>query len=553
MKQNFIPTSRDFWFLPLGGANEIGMNFNAFGHNGQWVLVDLGITFHDRLGIDIVTPDPSFFIDHADRIEGLVLTHAHEDHVGAIPYLWPYLKCPIYATPFTLRIVRQKIKEYAWKNDVPLIEIPLSSTFNVGHFEIEYITLTHSIPEPNALRITTPLGTVLHSGDWKIDPTPLIGEPTHINRLQEIGNAGVCALICDSTNVFNEGESGSEGDVRREIQNVIGEYPHKRITVACFASNVARVETIIKAAHHHGRGVALIGRSLHRMVAAAKETGYLSDLPTLLSEKEALERPIGSVLFLVTGSQGEMRSALARIAAGQYPTIKLTEKDVVFFSSRMIPGNEKNIVLMKNRLIHRGVKIVTSDERAIHVSGHPARDELRRMYEWIKPQAVIPVHGDAHHLAEHADFAKKCGIKDVVVPYNGSLIALETKPVRMVNTVHVGRWVHDGNRMIDFGSIVIKERHKMSSEGLVVMTFFVDGRGQWLKPPSVTIKGLCDNDVEYDALKVSLLARARETLMEAFSSDDERCDVLRYVIRKGVQEYFNKKPIVDIHVMQVHR
>ena len=410
-----LPTKNDFWFLPLGGANEIGMNLNVFGYNKQWLIVDLGITFHDRLGVEVIAPDPSFLLPYKENIVGLVVTHAHEDHVGAIPYLWPYLRCPIYATPFTMRIIRQKIADKPWKHEVPLIEIPLSGTFNVGDFEVEYITLTHSILEPNALRIQTPLGTVLHSGDWKIDPDPMIGEPTNINRLIEIGDKGVDALICDSTNVFNHGVAGSEKDVRDELMKLMARFPENRLTVACFASNVARVETVAKVAAALGRRVALVGRSLHRMTQAAKDTGYLKDLPAFISDTEAVKLPDDKVCFIATGSQGEYRAALARIATDGHPIVKYTENDVILFSSRMIPGNEKNISLMQNNLIHKGARVITASDEDIHVSGHPARDELRQMYEWVRPTVLIPVHGDARHLDEHARFGLECGIETVVV------------------------------------------------------------------------------------------------------------------------------------------
>lgn len=544
-----LPTKNDFWFLPLGGSNEIGMNLNLYGYNNQWLIVDLGITFHDRLGVDVITPDPSFLIKHKDHIAGLVLTHAHEDHVGAVPYLWPYLRCPIYATPFTMRIVRQKIADKPWKYDVELIEIPLSGAFKVGGFDLEYVTLTHSILEPNALKIETPHGVVLHTGDWKIDPDPMVGDVTDAERLTEIGDKGVLALVCDSTNVFNDGVAGSEKEVREELLKVMGNFSENRVTVACFASNVARLETVAKVAAAHGRQVALVGRSLHRMVAAAKDTGYLQDLAPFISDIDAMKLPDHQVCFIATGSQGEARAALARIAGDQHPVVKYNENDVVLFSSRMIPGNEKNISALQNRLIHNGVQVVTSSEEDIHVSGHPARDELRQMYTWIRPEVLIPVHGEARHLDEHAKFAIECGIETAVMPENGSLIQLKKNDTCEIGLVPTGRWTFDGNRMIDMKSVVLKDRQKMSTEGLIVATIVIDGVGQILQTPQLTFKGLCDSDAETDALEREIYLSLRETLERGYKSKDERIETLKAVIRKAAHRYLMKKPVVDVHII----
>ena len=544
-----LPTKNDFWFLPLGGAKEIGMNLNVFGYNKQWLIVDLGITFHDRLGVEVIAPDPSFLLPYKENIVGLVVTHAHEDHVGAIPYLWPYLRCPIYATPFTMRIIRQKIADKLWKHEVPLIEIPLSGTFNVGDFDVEYITLTHSILEPNALRIQTPLGTVLHSGDWKIDPDPMIGEPTNINRLIEIGNKGVDALICDSTNVFNHGVAGSEKDVRDELMKLMARFPENRLTVACFASNVARVETVAKVAAALGRRVALVGRSLHRMTQAAKDTGYLKDLPAFISDTEAVKLPDDKVCFIATGSQGEYRAALARIATDGHPIVKYTENDVILFSSRMIPGNEKNISLMQNNLIHKGARVITASDENIHVSGHPARDELRQMYEWVRPTVLIPVHGDARHLDEHARFGLECGIETVVVPENGSLIQINKEDTCEIDLLPSGRWAFDGKRMIGMNSQILKDRQKLSTEGLIVATLVIDENGILMQSPQLTIKGLCDTDAEHDELSSEIYLALAHSLESAYGSPEQRIEKLQAIIRKAAHRCLDKKPVVDVHLI----
>jgi ribonuclease J len=544
-----VPGAKDFWFLPLGGANEIGMNLNVFGHNQKWLIVDLGITFSDRLGVEVVAPDPSFLIANRESIAGLVVTHAHEDHVGGIPYLWPYLRCPVYATPFTMNIIRQKIADKPWKHEVPLVEIPMSGTFKVADFDLEFITLTHSILEPNAVRIETPLGVVLHSGDWKIDPDPMVGDATDVNRLKEIGDKGVRALICDSTNVFNDGSAGSEKAVRAEMLKLMAQFPDNRLTVACFASNIARVETVVKCAAQMGRKVALVGRSLHRMVQAAKDTGYLKDMPTLIGDIEAMKLPAHKVCFLTTGSQGESRAALSRIASGSHPIVEFGENDVVFFSSRMIPGNEKNISAMQNSLIHQGVQIITASEADIHVSGHPARDELRQMYEWVRPEVLIPVHGDARHLDEHAKFGIDCGIDTIVVPENGSLIQLNKDDVNEIELLPSGRWVYEGKRMINQNSTVLRERSKLSTDGIIVATLVVDAYGQFLQPPKLSIRGLCDTRKEEDDLTQEIYMALRDALEGEYKSETAKREALEAIIRKTTNRMLAKKPTVDVHVI----
>ncbi len=544
-----LPTKNDLWFLPLGGAGEIGMNLNLFGHDSQWLMVDLGITFGDRLGIEIISPDPTFILPYQKNLKGLVLTHAHEDHVGALPYLWPYLRCPVYATPFTAAIVRQKIADKPWRKELQLIEVPLSGKIDIGVFNIEFITLTHSIPEPNALAIKTPLGTIVHTGDWKIDPMPLIGDVTNESRLMELGKEGVLAMVCDSTNVFTEGVSGSEQAVRDELIKQIAKYPNDRVTIACFASNVARIETAALAAKHHGRKVALIGRSLHRMVQAAEYAGYLKNVPAFISDEEAMKLPPEKVLFIMTGSQGEPRSALARIAANQHPVVRMDSDDVVFFSSRIIPGNEKGIGLLQNNLVKGGAQVITANEEDIHVSGHPARDELKKMYKWVRPRIAIPVHGEARHLLEHARLAKSQGIKEVVIPENGSLIQIEASHSRIIDNVQSGRWALDGNRMIPVISPVLKDRNKISLQGIIIASLMADKFGQLLKDPSFTILGVTEPGKETEMLTNDLLRVISNTLLSDFKNNEARLEALRLIIRQTVNQRFGKKPIVEVHLV----
>jgi ribonuclease J len=419
----------DLWFLPLGGTGEIGMNLNLYGHDGAWLMVDLGITFADeRLsGVDLIMPDPAFIEDQRDRLAGLVLTHAHEDHIGAVPYLWPRLRCPIYATPFTAGVLRRKLRENGFAEDAEITEVPLSGRFAVGPFDLELITLTHSIPEPNAVVIRTSAGTVLHTGDWKLDPEPLVGDDYDEAALRRLAEEGVLAMVCDSTNALVEGESGSEGALRDSLTELVGGF-EARVVVACFATNVARLETAMRVAETHGRRVALVGRSLHRIYQAARDCGYLADLPPLLSDRDVAYLPRDEVLLLCTGSQGEPRSALVRIVRDDHPEVGLEPGDAVVFSSRVIPGNEKAISALQNELVRKGIEVVTDREHFTHVSGHPARDELAQMYQWVRPQVAIPVHGEARHLSAHAELARDCQVPQALVAENGDLRAGAGRP-----------------------------------------------------------------------------------------------------------------------------
>src|SRR3954447_22484062 len=379
LQQGFSERDPDaLYFLPLGGSGEIGMNLNLYGHDGKWLIVDCGVTFGEeehQPGVDVIMADPAFMVERRDRLLGIFATHGHEDHIGAIPYLWPQLQCPVWATPFTASLLRAKLIEAGLAERVPINIVPMSGRFDIGPFDLELITLTHSIPEPNAVVVRTRVGTVLHTGDWKLDPDPLIGSPTDEDRLRQVGDEGVLAIVCDSTNALRPGSSRSEGELRQSLTELIGRYDG-RVAVACFASNVARLTTIAEAARAHDRDVALIGRSLWRMEKAARENGYLDHVPRFLTEDEAGYLPRDKTCLICTGSQGEPRAALARIAREDHPNIVLEEGDVVIFSSRIIPGNEKAIGRLQNALVRLGVEVVTDSDHFVHVSGHPARDEL---------------------------------------------------------------------------------------------------------------------------------------------------------------------------------
>ncbi len=544
------PKGNNFWFLPLGGAGEIGMNLNLFGHNKEWIIVDCGITFGDRLGIDIIMPDPSAILEHAEDIKALVLTHAHEDHIGAVPYLWPYLKCPVYATPFTAQVLRQKLEEKSWGKQVKIIEVPLSGRVQIGSFDIEYITLTHSIPEPNALAIRTKLGCVLHTGDWKIDPQPLLGETTDKNRLKEIGKEGVLALICDSTNVFDKGSTGSEGEVRDELEKVIAQIPNGRIVACCFSSNVARVESIAYAAQKNGRKVALLGRSLEKMIRAATLSGYLKGLPGFITADQAMDMPRDKVLFISTGSQGEARSALARVAQRDHQIVSLDENDTVIFSSRVIPGNERAIANMQNRLVHQSVRIITAHEEDVHVSGHPAQEDLKAMYSWVKPKSLIPVHGEARHMQAQAELGIANGIEQTLVPSNGTLIELAGNAPEIIDRVESGRWGIDGKCLVSMQSPILKERQKISIQGIIFLSIPVDDVYQMQGTPTVSSHGLVEPGEEAQDLQEDMQNIVRRTMRQGLSKEQNYVEALQRAIRQECNQRFGKKPVIDVHFVK---
>jgi ribonuclease J len=542
------------YFLPLGGAGEIGMNLNLYGHRGQWLIIDCGVTFGEeehQPGVDVIMADPAFIVERRDQLLGIVATHAHEDHIGAIPYLWPQLRCPVWATPFTSSVLRAKLVEARLVDQVAINTVPMSGRFTIGPFELELITLTHSIPEPNAVVVRTSVGTVLHTGDWKLDPEPLIGETTDETRLREVGDEGVLAIVCDSTNALKPGSSGSEGELRRSLTELIGRY-EGRVAVACFASNVARLETIAHAARAHDRDVALVGRSLWRIEKSARDNGYLADVPRFLTEDEAGYVPRDKLLLICTGSQGEPRAALARIAREDHPNVTLDEGDVVVFSSRVIPGNEKAIGRLQNALVRLGVGVVTEADHFVHVSGHPAQDELVRMYQMIRPRIAIPVHGEARHLAAHADLALRCQVPEALVVENGNLIRLDRDGGAIVDDVPSGRIASDGKSLVPIGGAVLQQRRRIAGDGSAVATLIVDRRGRLAAPPQVSLLGLAEANEEPAAALRDALSDAIETLPAPLRHDDEALrEVARRAVRRVVNERFGKRPLIDIQLVRL--
>ena len=548
-----VPSDDELLFLALGGAGEIGMNLNLYGHAGKWLMVDLGIAFGDDSmpGVEVMMPDPAFIEERRENLVGIVLTHAHEDHLGAVPDLWPRLKAPVYATPFAASVLRRKLIEAGLIDAVPIKEIPLGGKFRIGPFDLELITMTHSILEPNALAIRTRFGTVFHTGDWKIDPEPLLGELTDEARLKTIGEEGALAMVCDSTNAFVEGEAGSEATVRANLEKLV-KTRKSRVAVTCFASNLARVESIAKAAVAAGRHPVLAGRALQRMVDAAQECGYLLDFPPCVDERQAGYLPRDKALFICTGSQGEPRATMAKLATNDHRDLVLEEGDTAIFSSRVIPGNERSVGRLQNALMARGVEVITDREADIHVSGHPARDELVRVYQWVRPKIALPVHGEVRHMVEHASLARGCQVPETVVAPNGTLVRLAPGPARIVDHVHAGRLARDGDIVVPLEAVALQERRKLLWNGAATATLVLDVQGRPKAAPVVSLRGIEDTDGELSEAVVAGLKEALADLSAAERRDDGRVEeAARQAVRRVVRAHLGKKPLTDVHIVRI--
>jgi ribonuclease J len=550
----------EFVFLPLGGSGEIGMNLNLYGYgperDRQWLIVDVGVTFGDLStpGVDVIVPDPAFL--EGEKIRGIVLTHAHEDHIGALGWLWTRMKAPLYATPFTAYLIREKLREAGILDQVELIEVPLGGSINLGPFDVTFVTMTHSIAEPNGLAIKTALGTVLHTGDWKIDDDPVIGDVTDAKAITQLGDEGVLAMVCDSTNVFVEGSAGSEGGVREALSELIGGLKG-RIAVGCFASNVARMDSVIRAAEAAGRRVSLAGRSMHRITAAAKHVGMLHDIKPFLSEQEARVWPADEILYLCTGSQGEVRAALSRVAEGTHPYVKLSNGDHCIFSSRVIPGNELSVGRLQDKLADRGVRLYTErDHRGIHVSGHPCRDELKQMYAWARPKIAVPTHGMRRHLAEHANLAKDMGVPETVTPRNGDMVRLAPGPAAIIDEVPSGRLYVDGGRLVTEQGEALHERRHASTNGVLVVSFAMDKRGKIVSDIDVRAIGLPGDEESPlgDALD-DLAERVEQTVLKLKGPalEDEMVieQAISRVLKKASQQIWDRRPIVETIILRM--
>jgi ribonuclease J len=548
--------NRELLFVPLGGAGEIGLNLNLYGLDGQWLMVDLGISFADDTlpGVEIVLPDPRFIESRSEDLCGLVLTHAHEDHFGAIPYLWQRLRCPIWCTRFTAAVLRRKLDESRLKG-VPINIVAPGERFQVGPFDCALIQVTHSIPEAHALALRTPLGNVLHTGDWKLDPAPLVGALTASEALEAFGHEGVLAMVADSTNILNPGTSGSEAEVRDSLMELVKQQT-TRVLITSFASNIARISTAIAIAAATGREVAAVGRSMRRMIEAAREVGYLEDMPELVDERTASELPRHKVLWLSTGCQGEPRSALTRIAAGQHPTVALEPGDVVIFSSKIIPGNERTLYNLHNALIRGGIEVITEEDHFVHVSGHPCRDEVAQMYRWIKPEIAIPVHGEPRHLHEHLAFARSLGVPQVLEIRNGDVARLAPAPALVIEEVPTGRLVLENDGLLAAGDDLFRARRRLMAHGTVLVGLVLDRYGTLLATPRLSTFGAVDLEREpgLGASVQNAIEDAVEALEDEAALDDEQIRAaVRVAVRRAFKLVREKRPIIEIQITRLDR
>ncbi len=549
----------EFVFAPLGGIGEIGMNLALYGYGSErakkWIVVDFGVSFgsEQEPGIDLVMPDIAFAVAERKNIAGIVLTHAHEDHFGALFDLWPRLKVPVYATPFTAALIEAKRQSEPGAPEIKVIVVPLKGKVELGPFEVEFVTVAHSIPESNSLIIRTPLGPVLHTGDWKLDPTPLIGEPTDEARLRALGDEGCIAMIGDSTNAVREGRSPSETDVAKTLTELIREAPG-RVAVTTFASNIARIRAVALAAQACEREVVVVGRAMERLVQVARETGYLDGVQDFRPAQAYGYLPPDKVVAICTGSQGEPRAALSRIAQDDHPEVTFSRGDRVIFSSRGIPGNEKAIGRVINGLIDQGIEVITDRTHLVHVSGHPRVAELEDMYRWVRPQIAVPVHGEALHLSEHAKIARRCGVKDVMRCNNGDVVRLAPGPAKKVDEVRSGKLYKDGRLMIEASSATVGDRRKLSAVGIVCVSIAIDDKGELLADPEVELLGIPERNASGESIEdivYNAVVDTAENLPRGRKRDpDTVSEAVRRAARAAVAQDWGKKPICVVHVLK---
>ena len=542
-----------FIYIPLGGTGEIGMNFNLYGCDGAWLAVDCGMGFSgpETPETEILLPDPDFIVRQREDLLGIVITHAHEDHIGGIARLWPQLRCPLYATPFAAALIRRKLQETNFHRDVKINIIPPGGAFELGPFKLRYIRMTQSTPQAQALAITTDYGTVLHTGDWKFDPSPVVGDPADEDALRALGDAGVLAMISDSTCAMVEGHSGSELEVKESFEALLPKLTG-RVAVTCFASNVARVSSIVSAATRAGRHIALVGRSLNTYVAAAQEVGYLLDIPEFVAEEDIADIPDDQLLLLVTGSQGEPRSAMARIAADTHRYVVLGEGDKAIFSARAIPGNERAICAVQDMLARRGVEVIVDGEAFVHVSGHPAREELRRLYDLVRPGCVIPTHGEWRHLSAQAALARECGVESLLVE-DGDVVLLGQNGPQIVDSVPTGRLAVDGDRLLPLKGSVLAARKRMLFNGVVIGSLAIDAQGRLRGLPKISAPGLLD------VMQVQERLGYEQEFYDLLDSLDPalRMDEVAFAsaaaagLRRIIGKKLGKRPLVDVNVINI--
>ena len=550
---------KELLFCPLGGAGEIGANMNLYGYGNpgehNWIMVDIGVTFADDTlpGIDLIYPDPGFIVEKKDNLLGIIVTHAHEDHIGAIAHLWPKLKCKIYATPFTAVLIKEKFKEKNVDINNHLKIVQLNGIIDLDPFRIEYVSMTHSILEPNGLKIKTPAGVVLHTGDWKIDENPMVGKNIDIDKLKQIGNEGVLAMVCDSTNIFTVGRSGSEETVRGSLLKIM-ERLKKRIVITSFASNVARMETIFYCAEKTGRQISLVGRSMHRIFKAAKQCGYLKDIIDPIDPREAKNISREKIIYLCTGSQGEPMGAMMRISSYTHPDVFVEKGDTVIFSSKIIPGNEKKLYKLHNQLVKDGIEVISEENEFVHVSGHPNRDEMKDMYSWIKPKCIIPVHGEHRHLMEHISFAKEMQVPHPVLVENGDIVKIfpGDKP-EVYDKAPSGRLYLDGNISVHEDSQSIKDRKNLSSNGYLEVTLLITSKGNIHDNPILSFRGLpiYEEDEFTYGLENEIEKITKSFKIGSRKQEHNLIDALKIACRKFTKEKTGKKPYTNINLVNI--
>ena len=550
--ETYVPQN-EIIFSPIGGVGQIGMNFYLYGTQGKWVIVDLGITFgnaEETPGIDIILPNPEFVKKNKKNLLGIGITHAHEDHIGAVGHLWPQLQCPVFATPFASAVLRRKLKELKIKPKF-LKTIGLDSNFKLGPFAIDVISTTHSIPEPNALGINTKFGSILHTGDWKIDPKPLVGKNFNQEKMKSFGKKGVLAIVSDSTNSNVEGHSGSEEKLRESLIKIIKKTSN-RIAITSFSSNLARLETFAHIAKESGRVAALCGRSLWTMYKAAMDTGYLKNIKPFLDEREIMIYPKDQVLLICTGSQGEPRAALSRIASDNHQNIFLEANDTVIFSSKVIPGNERAITKVQNELKEKNINVVTESDEFVHVSGHPHVEELKKMYNWIKPEIVIPVHGEYHMLKSNVEIARKCGVKKGLILKNGLLLKVAPGEPKVLGSIASGRLMLDGKRIIPINEEAIKNRKKMLYNGTILISLLMNKTNKLISKPVISSKGFFNNE-NIKIYEKNLLSNINPFIKE-LGNKNFIDDLLKEKIKSFTHRFFRKaldmKPVVQIHIIK---
>lgn len=544
--------------VPLGGCGVFGANMTLYGHKDQWIMIDCGMGFADETmpGIDILLPDPAFATTLGNKLLGIFFTHGHEDHIGAVDHLWPRLNAPLYATKFTMERLRQSLSEWTWGHQVKLHEVPQQGKLDIGPFHLEFIRMAHSIPEAKSIAISVKgIGTVLHTGDWKIDPDPVLGDLTDADALKKLGEEGVLAVVGDSTNAMVPGHSGSELDVQKNLTELFSEFD-AQIAVTCFATNVGRIKSIYEAAKANNRKVSLVGRSLWSVDEAARNSGYLRDVPPFLDGDAANIAGGENVVYICTGSQGEPRAALARVSNNDHPAMRLGEGDVMIFSSRTIPGNDRAVDRIKNRFLINGVNVISDRDAPIHVSGHPYRDELKQLYSWVKPKSVIPVHGEHMQQEKHADLARECGVPETFIPVNGDVIEITKEGLRPVGEVKSGILAIEGNRIVPVDNEAILTRKRMMFNGSAVVTVVMDGRGNLVADPRITALGLLDETSDQDtphlAAAEAEVAKALQNMPKNLrGNDDEVTELIRVTARRFFNERFDRKPQTRVHLIRV--